>query len=203
MKKLLIAILLLGLVITFGGSKAYAFDLTGLASFGSLVSLPISAPTSINIMGGTPIILKTTGSVDFAVLYNSGTSLYSYFYQVTNNDGGVNDAIGRFTVDNNGSHPLLGYGVINDGLDPVQLITNKSNLFGADLDDLGNNLQVGQTTNRFYFQFKDEPTVTDGYLIDGGIGTGKVIGPTIPEPSSLMLLGMGILGLFGLGKKKA
>lgn len=191
MKKLLVAILLLGLVITFGSSKAYAFDITGLASFGSLVSLPISGPTTINVMNGAT--LKTRGSVDFAVLYDG--SLYSYFYQVTNLGGGLNDTLGRYTFVNPFSFPALGSGIIADALDPVTLRTSSLSSYGVDF-----NLGVGETTDRFYFQFSAPPTVTNGFLIDGGIGTGDVVGPA-PEPASMMLLGMGILGLFGLKKR--
>ncbi len=39
-------------------------------------------------------------------------------------------------------------------------------------------------------------------LIDGRTTDLTMFGPATPEPSSLMLLGMGILGLFCLGKRK-
>ncbi len=193
MKKILVAILLLGLVLTFGSSQAYAFDMTGITGFGSLVSLPISAPTTISIFGGGGSVLKTTGIVDFAVLYDG--SLYSYFYQVKNLGGGTNDSLGRFTFENPFGFTALGSGVINNALDPVTLRTSSTSSYGADL-----NLLVGETSNPFYFKFSVPPTVTYGYLQDGGIGTGNVVGPA-PEPTSMMLLGMGILGLFGFKKR--
>jgi len=41
-------------------------------------------------------------------------------------------------------------------------------------------------------------------LIDGGTANLRTYCPTaIPEPASMVLLGIGILGLFGLGRKKA
>ena len=193
MKKILVAILLLGLVLTFGSSQAYAFDMTGITGFGSLVSIQISAPTTISIFGGGGSVLKTTGIVDFAVLYDG--SLYSYFYQVKNLGGGTNDSLGRFTFENPFGFTALGSGVINNALDPVTLRTSSTSSYGADL-----NLLVGETSNPFYFKFSVPPTVTYGYLQDGGIGTGNVVGPA-PEPTSMMLLGMGILGLFGFKKR--
>jgi len=194
MKKLLIAILLLGLVLTFGSSKAFAFDLSGITGFGSLVSLPISGPTTINIFGGSGgTQLKTSGSVDFAVFTNG--NLYTYFYQVTNLGGGTNDSLGRFTFENPFGFTALGSGILPSGLDPVILRTDSVSSYGADLS-----LRVGETSNPFYFQFDVPPTVTPGYLMDGGIGSGNVVGPA-PEPASMFLLGMGILGLFGFKKR--
>lgn len=200
MKKLLVAVLLLAAVITFGASSnAHAFTLTGIESFGSLVSLPISGPTTIDVMGGVGgTVLKTKGSIDYAVLYNG--SVYSYFYQVENlglSGAGSGDGatLRRTTFDNLFSWPVLGSGVIADGLDSVTLDTTEIDVYAANLA-----LRVGETTDRFYFQFSVPPGITNGYLINGGIGAGNVVGPA-PEPASLALLGMGILGLFGLRKK--
>jgi len=40
------------------------------------------------------------------------------------------------------------------------------------------------------------------HLINGGTHDVNLFGPAVPEPNSFMLLGMGILGLFGLGRRK-
>lgn len=196
MKKLLIAILLLGLVLTFGTSKAYAFDLSGITGFGSLVSLPISAPTTIDVMGGVGgTQLRTQGSVDFAVFLDS--NVYTYFYQVKNLGGGSNATLGRYTFDNPYGFSTIGSGKLNlVGYQPVTVRDSSVDSYGVDFT-----LPSGSTSDAFYLQFDVPPGITTGYLIDGGIGAGNVVGPIVPEPTSMMLLGMGILGLFGLRKK--
>jgi hypothetical protein len=199
LKKTLILSLLVVALISFGiKGQAYALlDLTGLGGFGSTVIAPAAA--TIDVLG-TGDSLRTQGVVDYAVLYNG--SLYSYFYQVTNIGGGLNQPLTRFTVDNPYSFSLIGSGVITDSKDPV-FLTDDVSSYGAFLDSPllgGNNLQVGQATNRFYFQFNEKPALVQGNLIDGGIGSGSVPGP-VPEPSSMMLLGMGVLGLLGFKRK--
>ena len=180
MKKVLlvIAIVSLSLLYVQGQAQAMSFSASELATFGSPVPLPLTPTTNIQIMSGSQ--LRTVGDVDFAVLYNSSTKVYSYFYQIYNADTGVNDAIGEFTFNNPGLSPVLGSGVMSDSLDPVSLYTANVNTMAAYLDPPssgGNKLTVGQTSDRFYFQFAATPSVVPGFLIDGGIGSGPVVGP--------------------------
>jgi PEP-CTERM motif len=177
------------------------FSPAELTTYGSIVPLPISAPTNIPLLSlFSPYPVVTTGQVDFAVLYNSTDSTYSYFYQVENIGAPGDDVMRLLTISNVNHYPVLGSGVMADGLDPVTLF-GSTNTFGAYFDQTGNELTVGQTTDRFFFQFSGAPGVSIGLLQNNGQGNGPVVAP-VPEPSSLMLLGMGILGLFGLGKKK-
>ncbi len=201
MKKGFLLALLITVVFGFGlVNQAFALTTGDLvATFGTVVTpLPVTPPVSIPVINASSVLL-TNGSVDFAVLYQTG--VYSYFYQVTNSGGGLDYALSRFSIDNPDLYPLLGSGVIADGLDPVVLTTGITNI-GANLDPSGDLLTKTETTNRFYFQFSGQPGPVSGGLIDGGsVGARPVVGPRVPEPASMMLLGMGILGLFGLKRK--
>jgi hypothetical protein len=53
-----------------------------------------------------------------------------------------------------------------------------------------------QTNAQYY-------TAGHATLLDGTYSQFNVFGPAVPEPCSMTLLGMGILGLFGLKRKKA
>ncbi|MDD5565772.1 MAG: PEP-CTERM sorting domain-containing protein [Candidatus Omnitrophica bacterium] len=41
------------------------------------------------------------------------------------------------------------------------------------------------------------------HFINGGTEDIRLYGPAVPEPTSMLLFGMGVLGLIGLGRKKA
>lgn len=62
------------------------------------------------------------------------------------------------------------------------------------------------TTSPYYWIQTNAKYLTWGgtNLIDGGTANLRTYAPSaVPEPGSMLLLGMGILGLFGLGRKKA
>jgi len=201
MKKVLTALLLLGCIV-LGSVPVRALVTSDLGSYGNLVAdLPLSAPVSFSVYDWFGN-LTTSALVDFAVLYNPATAVTNYFYQVTNLGGGTNDALYRFTITNPFHFTVIKKGSRSDGLDPVTFDISSPNYFGVNFNTAGNHLAVGETTNRFYFQFGEnsKPGIVSGQMIDGGVGMGPVVGP-VPEPSTLGMLGLGLLGVTFLRRR--
>lgn len=65
-----------------------------------------------------------------------------------------------------------------------------------------NRMTVGNSPAIFAVSSDDPPSQKNASAWDGGTAAeGITYGPGIPEPGTMMLLGMGILGLFGLRKR--
>lgn len=68
--------------------------------------------------------------------------------------------------------------------------------------NMGNGIPPGDESDALYLFASVPPQYYPGHANDTVTFDGKVPAPT-PEPTSLLLFGMGVLGLFGLRKKKS
>jgi hypothetical protein len=152
----------------------------------SPVGLDVSSLTASCISNSCPELVVTYSDINFDVKVNAGGFSTTYSGSITGNGVTTQSA----WVDS--SNTLFGepVGGLIGTLGPFGTPFGAGTVFGGPAAGPGlYSLTIQQT-------FTDAPGGTL-YSVDG-----NVTGSGVPEPASLMLLGSGLLGLTGLGKRK-
>jgi len=154
------------------------------------------ASTTVPFSFGSPTALKV-GTVSQNVYSNSTGLLFSYL--ITRNASAPSEFLSRmtatffsgFAVD--ADYDSASSGNVADSVDRLSGST-----VGFDFDPL----DAGETSRLVWIQ-TDAQYYGSGVvsLINGGSQNLTLYGPTVPEPATLSLLGLGVLGLFGLRRK--
>jgi hypothetical protein len=208
MKKLLITVLVclftLGMVST---AKATILPVTG--GFGTITNVGPSAGYGSGVIANKTIDFvfpKVNGKLIQNVYLNSVGYLFTY--QLTNKLSSVDAIVSMSTNDWDSFYTEVDGFLVNSGDDAPHYTLRQ--LSGDTIDfpfqdnlthDFG--LVKGATSYTLWIQTNAKyygPGKV--HLINGGTHDIDVFGPAIPEPGTMLLLGMGIFGLFGLRKKK-
>lgn len=146
-----------------------------------------------------------SGSLTQDVYLNST----GYLFQYRLTSAGSTDAIGRMTLtDFTGFYTEVDGYLVAAG-DDMPHSSNRSlsgGTIGFEFINSGagdSGLAPGKSSYALWVQ-TDAKYIGAGqaHLINGGTHDLNVYGPAIPEPGTMLLLGMGIFGLFGLRRKK-
>lgn len=184
MKKLLITALACLLVMGFS-SQASAALITGSQAYSAT---GLTATINYNVYApGDPDTDCPLGSI----------SDYSYFYEIINASGSV--ALHQFTVGNPDSVTISGTGNQSGIASSPIIVYSTSTAFNYSSPELS-----GGTSSEVYLTSPYKPYLVSGSLQNTGVSDHHPIpGPAVPEPMSMALFGMGILGLAGLKRKKS
>lgn len=201
MKKLLIATLMLGLifgltatakaVVLAPGGAALA---TGAASpGGTLLTSILGAPFTGVDAGGT---VYFTGTLSQWVRQNATGMLFEY--QFSNSSGSI---INRLSATN-----FTGFYTDVDVVAGAASMMTRSDASTVAFAPpwLSPGVGPGETSPLFWIQTDALYYGPGGVVVqDGGNARISCYGPAVPEPGSMLLLGMGVLGLAGLRKRMA
>jgi hypothetical protein len=164
-----------------------------------------------NFQNGT----VATGTVQYAVIRETGGTL-DFLYQFSN-DKSSTDSIGTASVANfSGYTTTIGWSGVTTPQTVTGLPASLSAAFGYVSPTTGHVQSTGDTVD-FNFSSYVDPGYTSQWLevqtnatqygagdinlIDNGISSTGAFSPT-PEPSSLVLLGLGGLGMVGFGWRR-
>jgi len=210
MKKILITSLAAIMLLGFSG---FAFAMVGTA-------LPVGGyvfPASANNLSSVTLVNSLLSNYSHGTVFGTlqawvyrDTDLNLIFaYQVYNN-AASGDGISRVTSTSFAGYTTeVGYDNSSGTVVPAYFDRGSQFTVGAQFDTPlagSSRIAPGQTSDIWWIKTDSRVYVLgEASILNGGAANVPTFAPsttTTPEPSSLMLLGMGILGLFGLGKKK-
>lgn len=153
---------------------------------------------SVNVSGYTDL------SVSLLLAAGGNGNIYEYVDYISlqySMNSGAFTQIGRFSGDSYSSSSPLKSDTDFNGLGDGIALTNAFQKFTYAIPETGSALQVRIMTS---MSASGEAVAVDNFLIEGTPPTPPVPDPSpsqVPEPSAIILLGCGLIGLVGLKKK--
>jgi hypothetical protein len=127
---------------------------------------------------------------------------YHYFYYVTNTSGTSGSSLKTFTVGNTAQAVITSSGSIDRGAGtpaPDNVTVFADSIAYYFLTDI---VDTGETTDWLYYTSPTHPGMVTGGLINGGKTAHEPIPGPAPEPATMAMLGLGLLGFAGAKLRK-